>query len=81
MKKRYIFLISGFLIAIMPILGFPSSFKNIFYVIVGIVLIVLSYKWGDNSEIRRRGEAVIEKTFAESKPSNMMDSIHINESN
>ncbi len=81
MKKRYIFLICGFLIAVMPILGFPSSFKNIFYIIIGIVLIVLSYKWGDASEIRRQGEAVVEKTFAENKPSNKMDSIHINESN
>ncbi len=81
MKKRYIFLISGFLIAIMPILGFPTSFKNIFYVVVGIILIILSYKWGDASEIRKQGEPVVEKTFAESKPTAKMDSIYTNESN
>jgi hypothetical protein len=65
----------------MPILGFPSSFKNIFYIAVGIVLIVLSYKWGDTSEIRKQGEAVVEKTFAENKPMPKMDSIYTNESN
>lgn len=81
MKKRYIFLLSGLLITIMPALGFTSSFKNIFYVVVGIVLMVLSYKWTEGGETRKHNDPVIEKTFAENKPAPRMDSIYTNEGN
>ena len=41
MTKSTLTLIIGILVAIMPYLGFPLAWKNIFYTIAGLVLVVM----------------------------------------
>ena len=42
MSKNKIIFIIGILTVIMQFLGFPSSWNNIFYIIFGLVLIVIA---------------------------------------
>ena len=41
MTKKTLAIILSALIVIMPFLGFPVAFKTIFYVVVGLLLIIL----------------------------------------
>lgn len=43
MKKERIFLFLGIWVAILPYLGFPSSWKDILSTLSGLALIYLSY--------------------------------------
>lgn len=42
MNKNKIILILAVILALMPFLGFPSSWKDFFYVITGLLIIMLS---------------------------------------
>ena len=52
MSKARIFLILGTWIAVLPYLGFPSSWKNVLFTITGLILIYFSYTMYKNSKIR-----------------------------
>ncbi|MCK5096434.1 MAG: hypothetical protein KAR24_03710 [Candidatus Pacebacteria bacterium] len=41
MTKKTLAILLSFLVAVMPFLGFPGSFKTYFYVFAGIVLMAL----------------------------------------
>ncbi len=43
MNKRITIITLGFLVALMPFLGFPGDVKTIFFVIVGLALAVMGY--------------------------------------
>lgn len=43
MKYRNSIIALGFLVIIIQFLGFPQSMRDVFYIIVGISIIVLSY--------------------------------------
>jgi len=52
MSKNRIIFIVGVIVLLLPISGFPLSWKNFFYVILGLLLIYLSL----NSSLKRRKE-------------------------
>jgi len=43
MKRAYTVLIAGIWVAILPYLGFPSSWKNVLFTLSGLGLIYFSY--------------------------------------
>ena len=43
MRKARTFLILGIWTAILPYLGFPHSWKNILFILTGLVIVYLSY--------------------------------------
>lgn len=43
MRKARFLLILGIWIAVLPYLGFPSSWKNILFIISGLILVYFSY--------------------------------------
>jgi hypothetical protein len=43
MKYRNVIITLGFLVMIMQSLGFPQNMRNIFYVIIGALIITLGY--------------------------------------
>lgn len=43
MQKARTFLILGVWVAILPYLGFPSTWKNILFTLTGLIIIALSY--------------------------------------
>lgn len=43
MRRERIFLILGIWVALLPYLGFPYSWKNIFFTLSGLVLVYYSY--------------------------------------
>lgn len=43
MSKKSIIITLGILIAIMPILGFPGTFKTITYVLSGLIIVFVAY--------------------------------------
>lgn len=45
MRKSRILLGLGVWVAILPYLGFPYSWKNIFFTLTGFAIIYLSYLW------------------------------------
>lgn len=55
MPKRTVYIIIGILIALMPFLGFPSSWKDAFYVLAGLAVVALAMM-----RKRRQPETVIE---------------------
>ncbi len=46
MKYRNIIIALGFLVFILPILGFPQTWDDMFYACAGILIITLSYLSG-----------------------------------
>ena len=59
MNKAYMFLILGIWVTILPYLGFPSSWKDVFYTLTGLGLVFLSYLLYKDSKARKDNE----KTF------------------
>ncbi len=57
MSRNKIVLLIGILVFIMPFLGFPSSWKTIFYVIFGGILIIIAAI----GHVRRRSPMVTER--------------------
>ncbi len=58
MSKNKIILILGILVAIMPWLGFPSSWKDVFYFLAGAVMVIVAVI----GHSRRRSALSIGKT-------------------
>jgi hypothetical protein len=66
MSRNKIILLVGFLVAIMPVLGFPFLWKNIFYAVAGISLVIMAVvghvRRRSSIEIRRE---VVTETYVE----------------
>jgi len=45
MPKKPFIIILAICIALMPFLGFPSSWENVFYTVAGILIVLLSVQW------------------------------------
>jgi len=43
MRKERTLLIIGLLVAVMPFLGFPNSWRKVFFVILGFAIVYLAY--------------------------------------
>lgn len=50
-------LLIGILLLMMPFLGFPSSWKTVFYIVVGFILIIMAVL----GHIRRRSPMIDER--------------------
>jgi hypothetical protein len=57
MSRNKITLLIGILVFIMPFLGFPSSWKTIFYLTFGVILIIIAAV----GHVRRRSPAITER--------------------
>ncbi|MDP2705053.1 MAG: hypothetical protein U1D31_00055 [Patescibacteria group bacterium] len=69
LSHRFLF-ITGALVVIMPFLGFPALWKTVFYVIIGLYVIFLSFSL--KGPKRSTGKAWVlrrEKAFVENSPS------------
>jgi len=78
-KKPFIFILA-ICIALMPFLGFPSSWENVFYTVAGILIVLLSIQWnfvkkkkGRNGQRRRVSAEKVtgNETYVESAPKAM----------
>lgn len=58
--------IIGLVLILLPFLGFPGSWKTIFLVVIGIVLLYLGYKELKLIEAKRRSHEEKTKTYTES---------------
>jgi len=67
MKKARTFLIIAIWITILPYLGFPSFWKNLFFTITGLVLIYLSYLLYKEARIKKPTEKVVFDNFSENQ--------------
>lgn len=72
MTKARILLILGVLVAILPYLGFPSSWKDILYTLLGLALMYFSYILYKDSKKR------VFDNFRENKNFNAGPSMDIN---
>jgi hypothetical protein len=52
MKYRNIIIALGFLVFILPILGFPQAWDDMFYAFAGILIIALSYLSGKKDMLK-----------------------------
>lgn len=58
----------GFLVLIMPFLGFPGTWKNTIYFILGLLLIISAIFRYERSRMRKKHlEQAHQKTFEESE--------------
>lgn len=58
----------GFLVLIMPFLGFPDSWKSVIYFILGLLLIIFGVLRYERSRMRKKNmEQTHQKTFEESE--------------
>lgn len=55
-------MILGVLVALMPFLGFPSGWKNIFYIVFGLVIAALSFLLAIHKRSTRRPGSRKEKS-------------------
>lgn len=72
MSRNKIILLIGILLVAMPFLGFPASWKNFFYILSGLIFIVMavrSHMRRQNLEVLERHEVVTE-VFVETSGSN-----------
>lgn len=63
MRKERTLLILGVLVATIPFSGFPASFRSIFFVIIGIALVYLSYLFYMEAKARMPKDDNRSKTF------------------
>jgi predicted MFS family arabinose efflux permease len=63
-KERSLFVI-GVWVAVLPFLGFPNSWRSIFFVITGIGLICLAYLFYNQSKQRILKTTTESKTFVD----------------
>jgi uncharacterized membrane protein len=75
MSKRLTLLFLGIIIILMPFLGFPSSWKNIFFVVVGLVIVLISlamrreeFANSDRVISKQVTTEVYTEVFSETKP-------------
>ena len=66
MKKERIFLFLGIWVAILPYLGFPSSWKDILSTLSGLALIYLSYVLYNESKTKEIKKETFDN-FSENK--------------
>jgi hypothetical protein len=52
MKYRNIIIALGFLVFILPILGFPQTWDNMFYALAGLLIIAFSYLSGKKESLK-----------------------------
>jgi hypothetical protein len=57
MSRNKIVLLIGILLVLMPFLGFPSTWKNLFYVLFGAILITVAIV----GHVRRRSPIIEER--------------------
>lgn len=67
MKKARIFLIISIWITILPYLGFPYFWKNLFFTITGLVLAYLSYLLYKESKTEKSKKKIVFDNFSENK--------------
>ncbi len=68
--------IIGLIIALIPFLGFPSSFKTVLLVIIGIVLLYVGFKEYRLVEDAKRLSEERTKTYTENMPQSAHESTH-----
>jgi hypothetical protein len=61
MRKEKTLLVLGVWVAVLPFLGFPDSWRTVFFVLSGFALIYLSYIFYQESRVRK--ESNDSKTF------------------
>lgn len=72
-SKRKIILWLGAIIAVMPILGFPSAWKDIFYFVAGVLIAWNSYQLNKHRQVKQRKKSNKKReeiTLAEEKLNN-----------
>lgn len=72
MSKKQWLMIIGVLIIALPFLGFPSNWDTVFYVIFGIIIIAISYRFDSGRDMK--GEKSSAKPYIEQRN----DSVTIN---
>jgi TRAP-type C4-dicarboxylate transport system permease small subunit len=79
MSKRQWLIIFGVIVAILPFLGFPSSWIAVLSVIIGILIVFIAYRIQPNSISKNSKEAM---PFSEhkSEPEKVMNDINSNSS-
>ncbi|MFA5778463.1 MAG: hypothetical protein WC870_03205 [Candidatus Paceibacterota bacterium] len=86
MSKARMLLILGVWVAILPFLGFPSSWKDLLFVLSGIILIYFSYTLYKDSKIKEDGKKTFDnfrenKDFNEDKPGTTTEILQENKLN
>lgn len=61
MKRARLFLFLGIWVAVLPYLGFPRSWKNIMFLVTGIILMYVGYVF--YREMKRRIGKLDKRTF------------------
>ncbi|OGI68913.1 hypothetical protein A3A05_01500 [Candidatus Nomurabacteria bacterium RIFCSPLOWO2_01_FULL_41_12] len=68
MSKMRILLVLGIWVAVLPYLGFPSSWKDILFTISGLGLVYMSYMLYQESKTDEKSPEKIFDNFSENKP-------------
>ncbi|MEK7501731.1 MAG: hypothetical protein AAB629_02285 [Patescibacteria group bacterium] len=69
MSKRQWLMILGALIIALPFLGFPSSLDTVIYIIVGIIIIAISYRL-NSGKVMKEEEKSPAMPYVEHKSNN-----------
>ena len=65
MRKERTLLILGIWVAALPFLGFPDSWRQIFFLITGVALVYLSYLFYKQAKYRQPQNDNRSKTFVD----------------
>ncbi len=65
MRKERTLLIIGLLVAVLPFLGFPNSWRKVFFVILGFALVYLAYLFYKQAKARMSINSNHSKTFVD----------------
>ncbi len=65
MRKERTLLILGIFVAVLPFLGFPNSWRKLFFVIVGFAIIYISYLFYKQVKARQSNTSNQSKTFVD----------------
>jgi uncharacterized membrane protein YuzA (DUF378 family) len=68
MRKERTLFILGIWVAVLPFLGFPDSWRRIFFIITGLALIYLGYLFYLEARVRQLKNMQESKTFIDSIP-------------
>ena len=73
MRKERTLLFIGIWVGILPYLGFPNSWRTVFFVITGLSLVYLAYLFYQQTKARMAKDESTSKTFIDSVETTVID--------
>lgn len=73
MRKERTLLFIGIWVAVLPYLGFPNSWRTVFFTITGLALVYLAYLFYHQAKARVPKDESLSKTFVDNVETTIID--------